>query len=131
MDITEDLSLKKTELNSLDKPPVNGQKLPFDVRYHSGPSRPKYYLPNRWNCGIQHRRRTNKSCIIDPMNNFAIRKGPALNQAKHKHSCNKMKINGKIILVVVSGWYKNRALDSVELLDTTSTNQGWIKGMHS
>ena len=42
-----------------------------------------------------------------------------------------MKINGKIILVVAGGMNNNRTMSSVELLDTTSTNQGWIKGMHS
>ena len=42
-----------------------------------------------------------------------------------------MKINGKIILVVAGGMNNNRTMSSVELLDTTSTNQGWIKGMNS
>ena len=120
---------KSTEILSLDQFPVKGPELPFSVYSHSMVqiNSKTIYLIGGWQDGVT----SNKTWIINPINNFDIISGPNLNEARECHSCNKMKINGKIILVVAGGWNNNTTLNSVELLDTTSTNQGWIKGMNS
>ena len=127
--ITGGLGKKSTEILSLDQSPVKGPELPFMIYGHSmiqvDPK--KIYLIG----GTQNSVTCNKTWIIDPMNNFDIRSGPTLNEAREGHSSNKMKINSKIYLVVVGGRGNHGILDSVELLDTTSANQGWIKGMNS
>ena len=124
---------KSTEILSLDQFPVRGPELPFIVSKHSVvqiDSKTIYLIG-----GQQDGVTSNKTWIINPINNFDIISGPNLNEARDCHSCNKMKINGKIILVVAGGSTggrnNNRTMNSVELLDTTSTNQGWIKGMNS
>ena len=126
---------KSTEILSLDQFPVKGPELPFSMSSHSMVQidSKTIYLIGGW----QDRVISNKTWIINPINNLDMSSGPNLNEARVWHSCNKMKINGKIILVVAGGKNKckytqrNRTMNSVELLDTTSTNQGWIKGMNS
>ena len=126
---------KSTEILSLDQFPVKGPELPFSMSSHSMVQidSKTIYLIGGW----QDRVTSNKTWIINPINNLDMSSGPNLNEARVWHSCNKMKINGKIILVVAGGKNKckytqrNRTMNSVELLDTTSTNQGWIKGMNS
>ena len=131
--VTGGTGKKSTEILSLDQFPVKGPELPFSMSSHSMVQidSKTIYLIGGW----QDRVTSNKTWIINPINNLDISSGPDLNEARVWHSCNKMKINGKIILVVAggsnSGWTNNRTMNSVELLDTTSTNQGWIKGMHS
>ena len=126
---------KSTEILSLDQFPVKGPELPFSMSSHSMVQidSKTIYLIGGW----QDRVISNKTWIINPINNLDMSSGPNLNEAREWHSCNKMKINGKIILVVAGGKNKckytqrNRTMNSVELLDTTSANQGWIKGMNS
>ena len=55
--------------------------------------------------------------------------GPRLNYERCRHSCSKMKINGKTILVVAGGTGANDSGDTVELLDPTS-DKGWIIGKY-
>ena len=43
-------------------------------------------------------------------------------------SCGKMKINGKIMLVVAGGDFRGTILDSVELLDPSANELTWIWG---
>ena len=115
-----------TEIISLNQPPVPGPYLPFTVYDHSmvlvDPT--TIYLIG----GIQNHQTSNKTWIIDPTNNFQIKVGPSLNIEREWHSCSKMKIEGRIFLVVAGGYY-NGYLDSVELLDTTCPDQGWKMGM--
>ena len=120
---------KSTEILSLDQFPVKGPELPFSMSSHSMVQidSKTIYLIGGW----QDRVISNKTWIINPINNLDMSSGPNLNEARVSHSCNKMKINGKIILVVAGGRNNARTMNSVELLDTTSTNQGWIKGMNS
>ena len=47
-----------------------------------------------------------------------------MNSIRYWHTCGKMILNGKIVIVVTGGYY----LDSVELLDVSSKNQCWILG---
>ena len=118
---------KSTEIISLDQPPVPGPDLPFTVNDHTmvlvDPT--TIYLIG----GRQNGQTSNKTWIIDPTNNFQIKVGPSLNFERSSHSCSKMRIRGKLYLVVAGGWNWKQNLDSVELLDTTCPNQGWKMGM--
>ena len=79
--------------------------------------------------GLQDDSFSNQTWIIDPSNNFNLREGPPLNEKRYYHSCGKMEINGKVILVVAGGGGGfGGYLDSVELMDPAS-DQGWISGM--
>ena len=132
-----DLSIRSTEIVSLDQPPIAGPDLPFTVKGHSmvlvDPT--MIYLIG----GVQNTKVSKKTWIIDPTNDFQIKVGPSMNMGRYWHSCSKMKINGKIYLVVAghgspnhSGFIRyapNNASDSVELLDTTCPEQGWKMGM--
>ena len=115
-----------TEIISLDQPPVPGPDLPFTVGDHSMVlvDRTTIYLIG----GMQDQQTSNKTWIIDPTNDFQIKVGSSLNISRSTHSCSKMRIKGRLFLVVAGGW-NNGALDSVELLDTTCPDQGWKMGM--
>ena len=119
--------VKSTEIISLDQPPVPGPDLPFTVADHSmvlvDPT--TIYLIG----GIQNGKRSNKTWIIDPTNDFQIKEGPSLNFEREGHSCSKMRIGKRIFLVVAGGDSRGRFLESVELLDTTCPDQGWKMGM--
>ena len=118
---------KSTEIISLDQPLVPGPDLPFTVFAHSmvlvDPT--TIYLIGGW----QNDQLSNKTWIIDPTNKFQIKVGPSLNIARNFHSCSKMKIEGRIFLVVAGGHNHGKTLDSVELLDTTCPDKGWKMGM--
>ena len=119
--------LKSTEFFSFDRPPVQGPDLQFTVYCHSmvllNPT--TIYLIG----GFQNDQRSNNTWIIDPTNDFQIKAGPSLNIARSVHSCSKMRIKGRIFLVVAGGYSNTEPLDSVELLDTTCPDQGWVIGM--
>ena len=126
----EDGMTNSTEIISLDQPPVPGPDLPFTVIDHSmvlvDPT--TIYLIG----GCQNGRESdaNKTWIIDPTNDFQVKEGPSLNISRVNPSCSKMKIHGKIFLVVAGGSnYHGNAGDTVELLDTTCPEQGWKMGM--
>ena len=70
---------------------------------------------------------------MDPWNNFQMTEGPSLNIDRLDHSCGKMQIDGKTILVVAGGFriennYDYVTLNSVELLYIQSS-EGWKFGM--
>ena len=131
--------LKSTEIFSLDQPPILGPDLPFKVYDHSmvlvNPS--TIYLIG----GCQNEQTSNNTWIVDPTNNFQIKVGPSLNIGRTSFSCSKMKIEGRIFLVVAGGVRDSLTpptimgdpgdeyLDSVELLDTSCPDQGWKMGM--
>ena len=73
-----------------------------------------------------------KTWIVDPTNGFEIKEGPSLNVARASHCCGKMVVDGKVILVVVGGKGElgcdHGELDSVELLDPSSMEEGWKFG---
>ena len=53
-----------------------------------------------------------------------------MNKARYGHSCSKMKIQGKLFLVVAGGANENDdSLDSVEILDVEFSDQGWTRGI--
>ena len=120
------LPLNSTEIISLNEPPVPGPDLPFAAYCHSmilvNPT--TIYLIG----GIVYDKKT---WIIDPTNDFQIKEGPSLNIARRSHSCSKMRIEGKLYLVVAGGMgHNDETIDSVELLDTSCTKQGWKMGMN-
>ena len=120
--------LKSTEILSLDQPPAPGPDLPFKVYDHSmvlvNPS--TIYLIG----GFQNEQTSNNTWIVDPTNNFQIKVGPSLNIARKWHSCSKIRIKGRIFLVVAGGHNHGKDLDSVEFLDTTCPEKGWKIGMN-
>ena len=119
-------TIGSTEFISLVQPPRKGPELPFTVFCHSMVLvDPKtIFLIG----GLQNSQISKKTWIIDPTKNFEIKCGPDLNEARYGHSCSKMKIDEKIYLVVAGGFGNCKYLDSVEILDTTSLDQGWTLG---
>ena len=77
---------------------------------------------------------TNKTWIIDPTNNFKVRKGPSLNEDRILHSCGKLMLNNKVHIVVAGGQNTGSdglsldGINSVEILDSSLPDQKWIKG---
>ena len=55
--------------------------------------------------------------VVDPSNNFRLKEGPSLNVPRNGHSCSKMTINGRVLIVVAGGSDGQSCLDSVEILD--------------
>ena len=67
--------------------------------------------------------------VVDPSNNFRLKEGPSLNVPRNGHSCSKMTINGRVLIVVAGGSDGQSCLDSVEILDPSNTDGGWRLGM--
>ena len=120
--------VNSTEIISLDQPPIPGPYLPIAVSQHSMVlvDESAIYLIGG-SLGLQNWFPSMKTWIIDPTN-YQIKVGPSLFSPRKSHSCSKMRIEGRIFLVVAGG-YNARRLDSVELLDTTCPDQGWKMGM--
>ena len=115
------------------RPLVQGPVLPFKIKSHSmveaNPT--SIYIIG----GVQNGRISNKSWIADPTRNFEITPGPPLNSGREGHCCSKMKIDGRIFLVVACG--NSSIMDSstremnfkaVELLDLNADNPQWQEG---
>ena len=48
-----------------------------------------------------------KTWIVNPLLDFEIREGPSMIVERREHSCGKMEINGKFLLVVAGGINEN------------------------
>ena len=147
---------KSTEFVSLDQPPMQGPNLPFAISGHVmiQVDRKNLYMIGG---GIKSDndddsgKDKNKTWILDPSDNYKIKKGPSLNCGRRSAACGKMIINGRIFIVVVGGYgkiienhnpylfnmdgspcnrpgYSMGPIFSVELLDTTSPEAGWKMG---
>ena len=124
--------MNTTKFFSLDKPPQKGPNLPFGVSSHAmvQVSPKAIYLIG----GFQDNIITNKTWIIDPTNNFKVRKGPSLNEDRILHSCGRLMLNNKVYIVVAGGQSTGSdglsldGINSVEILDTSLPCQKWIKG---
>ena len=119
-------NLRLTEFLKLSQPSVNGTDFLFTVIEHSMiqyDEKSIYIIGRNLNGSI-----SKKTWIADPTNRFRIRKGPPLNFRRQNHSCAKMTINGRTILVVAGGCESGKPLDSVEILDP-STNNNWTPGL--
>ena len=68
---------------------------------------------------------------IDLSNGYKAERGPSLMIARFSHSCGKMELAGGegIVLIVVAGGHDKdrKCLDSVELLELSSTMSCWKK----
>ena len=91
-----------TEFITLDQPPRQGPKLPFHIHSHSMiqiDSNTVYIIGGSLNGS-----KSKKTWIIkNPMEKFEIKEGPSLNEFRSPCSCAKMKINGKVFIVVAGG----------------------------
>ena len=116
-----------TEFIKLGQPTVKGPDLPFIFSEHSMIQYDKksIYIIG----GQQNLSSSNKTWIVDPTNDFKIREGPSLNvgMGRYGHSCAKMTLNNRIIIVVAGGLSNSEILDSVEILDPTRNNN-WTEG---
>ena len=80
--------------------------------------------------GNQDGLNSRKTWIVkNPMEKFEIKEGPPLNESRIMHSCGLMEINGRIFIVVAGGHSNEDSMNSVELLDTSSSGQSWRMGM--
>ena len=112
---------------TLDQTSAKGPELPFTIYDHG---MVKYndhaiYIIGGW----QNDSTSKDTWIVDPSNEFKIRKGPSLKEAREEFSCGKMILHGKVYLVVAGGSDESgSSLDSVEILDPSS-DQGWTSGI--
>ena len=125
---------KSSEIVSMNfQPTVKGKELPFTIHYHSMVAVDQhtiFIIGGKLDGTLNGNFPTNKTWVIDPTNNFDLKPGPSLQVGRLRHSSSKIKINEKIYLVVAGGIEFGR-IDSVELLDTTSPDQGWIIGKYN
>ena len=131
---------ESTELISLDQQQqplvVQGPVLPFKIKSHS-------MVETSPNCiyiigGIQNGLISDKTWIVDQSKNFEITPGPPLKREREGHCCSKMKIDGRMFLVVACGnshWIDDRGevtggvnFKSVQLLNLDANNPQWQKG---
>ena len=97
------------------------------------------YLIGGWGSsyynGFLHK--SDHTWIVDPRNNFKIKKGPSLiYQRGNRPACAKMELNGKSYIIVAGGltnqkwkkFYNESGGNTVEILDTSSPGRGWIQG---
>ena len=145
-----DSFLSSTEFIKLGQPSVKGPDLPFAIRSHSliqYDEKSVYIIggvqdsdvPCSETCIYVHatcnpgRNISNKTWIVDTTNEFQITEGPSLNEAREKHGCAKMTLNGRTILVVAGGCRSYgedfKPLYSVEILDP-SENNVWTPGSY-
>ena len=123
-----------SELISFGKPPIDGPKLPFWVNRHSmiKVDQKTIYLIGGTGANYHYfaHELSNSTWIIDPTNNFSIKKGPLMNvERPNGPTSAKMTINGNIFIVVAGGTkvcspYRT----SLELLNTSLPNQDWMYG---
>ena len=116
-----------TEFISFEKPPTRGLTLPFTsvgacmVQYEDS----IYLIAGGQNGYIFP---SSKTWIIDLHDN-SLKEGPPLNTKRTHHSCGKMNIDGKVVIVVAGGL--SRGPDqSVELLDPSSADN-WKIGRYT
>ena len=79
--------------------------------------------------GYQNGVKSDKTWIVDPTNNYQVKEGPTMKTVKWVHSCAKMKIKEKTILVVVGNTLDGDLEDLVELLDTSVPDPKWTIGI--
>ena len=74
---------------------------------------------------------SNRTWMIDPTNNFVFKEGPPMICGRAQHSCATMRVNGKMLIIVVGGIgrYTNSNFTDVEILDTSSPTNIWTKGL--
>ena len=130
IDTDSSLGLRKsaTEFISLDEPhAVPGPQIPFAVHHHCMvqlDSKSIFIIG-----GYQNGVKSDKTWVVDPTNNYQVKEGPTMKTVKWVHSCAKMKIKEKTILVVVGNTLDGDLEDLVELLDTSVPDPKWTIGI--
>ena len=132
-----------TEFVSLGQPPTRGPDLPFAIHCHTMEyvdHETIYIIGGILNYNTPP---SEKTWIVNPSKNFEITEGPSMQVGRFWHSSAIMNLNGRKIIVVVSGssYYQRRMVTiknniihgsplnpSVELLDISSPNPKWVKG---
>ena len=115
---------KSTEFIALGQNPVKGPDMPFEIKRHC---MIKFDPLTIFIIGgIQDRSVSNKTWIVNPMDDFKMRPGPSLHVPRFAHACGQMNLNAKAHLVVAGGYVH----DTVELLDPAS-GQGWRSGIYN
>ena len=122
--------LSSTKFIELGQHSVNGPDMPFTIEAHSMiqyDEKSIYIIGGNQECSIW----SNKTWIVDLTNGFQIKEGPSLNKGRRDHSCAKMTLNGRTILVVAGGEGEGlfETLDSVEILDPSGNNV-WTPGLY-
>ena len=127
-----------TEFITLDQAPTRGPDLPYTIYGHAMVHLDKdtIIIIGGRNEDVSNSILQQDQCkitwIVDVKDNFNIKRGPNLNHdiGRMHPACAKMEIQGKDYIAVASGselsW---RALDTVELLDTSDLDRGWFMGM--
>ena len=109
----------------LNQSPEDGPNLPFTVSHHcmvQVDSKSIYLIG-----GYQNGKKSHKTWIIDPTNNFEIIEGPSMNIARNSHLCATMRIDNKIFIVVFGGCDGHGSV-LVEILDTSLPTNNWKLG---
>merc|ERR1712156_582368 len=71
---------------------------------------------------------SNNVWVADPTNNFAVKKGPSLKDARYFHSCAAYEDSAGVKKIVVAGGFgPSGPLNSVEILDASTSNE-WKYG---
>jgi len=113
-----------SEVKQLDS--IQGPELPFTISQHGMAkiSENAIYIIG----GRQDDEISQNVWIIDPKDQYSVKKGPSLKTSRYDFSCGTMEVDGKTIIVVAGGYTKPKTfLDTVELLDPLS-KKGWIPG---
>ena len=117
---------------------VQGPKLPFTIFGHTMVQVDSKLILIIGGC--QNGEVSNKTWFVDLSNDFEIKEGPPLIFARAGHSCSRMRINGKLFIVVTSPKVWSSSSDHfgkittssigehVEILDSTALGQGWMIG---
>ena len=118
-------ALKSTEFVRVDQEPVKGPDLGFSIKKHCMIQINAFtiFIIGGWLGGGN---KSTATWVVDPSNNFRLKEGPSLNVPRNGHSCSKMTINGRILIVVAGGSDGQSCLDSVEILDLNYPV--WIQG---
>ena len=126
-------NLSSTEFILFGQYSFKGPNLPFTICGHSMiqyDEKSIYIIGGELGREINDPHICNKTWIVDPTNGWQIKEGPSLNMERAAHSCAKMTVNGKTVLVVIGGFRNDfNFLDSVEILDPSGKNI-WTQGMY-
>ena len=121
------LGLCSTELLDIHSGKTKrGKNLPFTIKSHCTVEYNEHSLYIIG--GLQNEVASRETWIVNPEKDFEIAKGPHLKFARFSHSCDKMELDGEVVLIVAGGYDGIHALNSVEILRPNKTEEGWIPG---
>ena len=126
-----------TEFIKVGHPPIKGPYLPFSIKNHCMVQINEStifiiggYVNKQRNESSLNKEVSKKTWIIDSTKDFQVREGPSLNVFRSGHACSKFEIDGKYVVIVVGGYVSSNWLESVEILDMSSSLV-WNFGNHT